>query len=138
MSNFSNFNILGTKVLDYLYISSIFEADDYDYISSNNIKYIINLTPYTYKTYDNITYLNLPMGDDNDQILYDSLDKSIVFINKYKKSGNILVHCRAGVSRSSSCIIAYLMYNYDISYDKAYKYLKTKRYIIQPNNNFVK
>jgi atypical dual specificity phosphatase/dual specificity phosphatase 12 len=49
-----------------------------------------------------------------------------------------LVHCYAGISRSASIIISYLMKKYNWSYEKAYNYVKNKRPIINPNRGFKK
>lgn len=49
---------------------------------------------------------------------------------------NILVHCMAGVSRSASMIIYYLMRKYNMSFEDAYKLVKSKRTIVNPNKSF--
>lgn len=49
---------------------------------------------------------------------------------------NVLVHCRAGVSRSASVIIMYLMRKYDMTYIEAESYLAFKRPVINPNTFF--
>jgi protein-tyrosine phosphatase len=36
-------------------------------------------------------------------------EKAIQFIDRNRKYTSVLVHCYAGVSRSASCVIAYLM-----------------------------
>jgi protein-tyrosine phosphatase len=50
----------------------------------------------------------------------------------------VLVHCAAGVSRSASFVIAYLMRVEKMKYVDAYQSVKTKRQIIRPNSGFVK
>lgn len=44
----------------------------------------------------------------------------------------VLVHCRAGVSRSASAIIAYLIWRNRCTFKEAYKTLKEVRPIVQP------
>ena len=65
------------------------------------------------------------------------LDISYFYIDDCIRSGkNILIHCMAGVSRSASVLINYLMKKYDMEYDDAYKYLISKRSIVMPNESF--
>jgi len=47
-----------------------------------------------------------------------------------------LVHCAAGISRSSTIVIAYLMQAMQFSLTEAFKYVREKRPIISPNDGF--
>lgn len=53
-------------------------------------------------------------------------------------NGGVLVHCHAGVSRSSSCVIAYLMQEHGMSFKEAFAYASKRRPIIFPNMGFQK
>jgi protein-tyrosine phosphatase len=55
-----------------------------------------------------------------------------------KQNRKVLVHCAAGVSRSASFVIAYIMKSRKIGFDEAYTFVKSKRPIITPNSGFVK
>lgn len=52
--------------------------------------------------------------------------------------GNTLVHCVAGVSRSVSVCLAYLIKYHNMSLMKAYQWIERRRPCIQPNNSFFK
>ena len=52
-------------------------------------------------------------------------------------NGRVLLHCQAGVSRSPSITIAYLMAEQGRSLTDAFDYVKAKRNIISPNLNFM-
>ena len=65
-------------------------------------------------------------------------DKMLEFINKNLKTTNVLVHCFAGVSRSATTVIAYLMKFHNMSFSKAFDLCRIKRRIINPNNGFVR
>ncbi|CAG0890461.1 unnamed protein product [Cyprideis torosa] len=53
-----------------------------------------------------------------------------------RKGGTSLVHCIAGVSRSASLCIAYLMKHEGMSLKNAYYHVKGRRPVIRPNNGF--
>lgn len=72
-----------------------------------------------------------------------SLEETIKNTNKIiesvrNKKGRILIHCNAGVSRSSSVCIAYLMENHKMSFESAFGTVKSKRECIRPNDGFLK
>lgn len=53
-------------------------------------------------------------------------------------NGRILVHCNAGVSRSASVCIAYLMLHRKLTFAAAFSHVKSKRECIRPNDGFFK
>ena len=58
-------------------------------------------------------------------------------IEKGRKVGGVLVHCYAGVSRSSTFVIAYIMQKWNKSYDVSKEEVKLSRSCIYPNDGFV-
>lgn len=55
-----------------------------------------------------------------------------------KNHSKCLVHCKMGVSRSASTVIAYAMKEFGWSLEKAYNYVKQKRSIARPNAGFMR
>lgn len=53
------------------------------------------------------------------------------------KGGRVFIHCLAGISRSPSLAIAYIMRYLNLSVDEAYQYVKQRRPKISPNFNFL-
>ncbi|VUZ40452.1 unnamed protein product, partial [Hymenolepis diminuta] len=74
--------------------------------------------------------------DDWTQDLLDSLNRAFNFIDQNISKG-ILVHCRAGISRSATIVIAYLMCRLRISYQDALNKVKQRRWV-NPNPHFIK
>jgi protein-tyrosine phosphatase len=65
--------------------------------------------------------------------------KCIKFIkDAITEGGKVFVHCYAGVSRSATIVIAYLMKEHCLSFSAAYKFVKGKRSFINPNDGFRK
>lgn len=59
------------------------------------------------------------------------------FIQESLSSGlNVLVHCAAGISRSSSVVIAFLMLKRVMTYDSALAFVQSKRKCVDPNPGF--
>ena len=53
-----------------------------------------------------------------------------------KGGGTVLVHCYAGISRSASVVIAYLMREHGLPMIDAMQYVRKRRAIIYPNPGF--
>ena len=51
--------------------------------------------------------------------------------------GKVLVHCYAGISRSATVCLAYLMQTQRLTLDKAFTLLKSHRSKVNPNLNFM-
>ena len=60
-----------------------------------------------------------------------------ICINFIEQSIKCYIHCLAGVSRSSSIVIAYLMWKTHSDFDDVYFYVKSRRKWIAPNEGFV-
>jgi len=58
-------------------------------------------------------------------------------INFMKGDGVTLVHCRAGISRSSTLIMAYLIERHGWSLNEAFTFTKSKRSCVAPNFGFL-
>jgi protein-tyrosine phosphatase len=64
------------------------------------------------------------------------LPAAIQFIREGIKSGGVLVHCFAGVSRSATCVIAFLMQEKKLQFDQAFTFVSKKRPVVFPNMGF--
>lgn len=81
----------------------------------------------------------IPCLDLPEQDFSSVLEESIEFIRSCTKSGRpVLVHCNAGVSRSSSVVIGYLIKECHMTFEEAFRAVKFKRPSIQPNTGFMR
>lgn len=63
---------------------------------------------------------------------------SHLFLDHVKQSGGrVLVHCEAGISRSPTICMAYIMRTQQLRLDAAFDIIKQRRDIISPNFSFM-
>lgn len=66
------------------------------------------------------------------------LDKILPDIKKHLQARQrILVHCTQGQSRAPTVVIAYLMWQYRVPYEKAFAFVQSKRLQVKPKDAFV-
>jgi protein-tyrosine phosphatase len=106
-------------------------------LKNENIQYIVNVTPdipiYFPKDFN---YCRIPIDDRSDVNIHPYLAPASDYIESNIQKGNVFVHCYAGISRSASIIIAYLILKKNYTYEDAYNLVKSKRPIIHPNPGF--
>lgn len=54
-----------------------------------------------------------------------------------QSGGRVLVHCQAGISRSATICLAYLMHTQRVKLDEAFDFIKQRRQVISPNLAFM-
>ncbi len=126
-------------IVEGLYLGDYTHATTKSWLKKNGITHIVNCAKEHKKYFPNdFVYLELELDDAEDQMIYGAMEKSYVFIkNALERAGNVLVHCHAGISRSSSMVIYYLMKEYHLPFDRAYMITKYKRNQVNPNAGFV-
>jgi len=88
---------------------------------------------------DTFTYFNIDIDDDEDADIGSHIADALSFIEAAKKKGSgVVVHCAAGISRSATMVLAYLIVKKKMNMRKAFFYLLTKRPCIWPNVGFMK
>ena len=86
-----------------------------------------------------IKELHFDIKDYENFELYDYFDEANEFINKCRLEGGVLlVHCKYGISRSASFIIAYLIKYMRYTVDYAFNFVFQKRNQIKPNEGFMR
>ena len=125
------------KITDHLFLSAA-AAVNANSLLRNGISTVINLTVDVPPVKGaNVEYIRITVDDvphANLGIYFDRLADKIGHVKD--RGGRTLVHCVAGVSRSSSICIAYLMKYYRMPLAEAYRYVKAHRAIIRPNVGF--
>jgi protein-tyrosine phosphatase len=84
-----------------------------------------------------IEYLKFDLEDSTDQMISHCFEPAHAFIQAAGEGENVLVHCAAGVSRSATIVLSYLMRYHSMGLHDAIKYLRSKRRCICPNPGFM-
>ena len=69
-------------------------------------------------TMKGISVIHIKIDDSPLSNLLEYIPKCVEFISNSIKLGNVFVHCRAGISRSATIVIAYLMFSKGYSLNK--------------------
>uniref|UniRef100_A0A3P9IU71 Protein phosphatase Slingshot homolog 1 n=1 Tax=Oryzias latipes TaxID=8090 RepID=A0A3P9IU71_ORYLA len=129
-----------TLIFDHVYLGSEWNASNLEELQETGVSYILNVT----REIDNFfpgtfSYHNVRVYDEDSTDLLAHWNETYNFIVKAKKNhSKCLVHCKMGVSRSASTVIAYAMKEYGWSLEKAYNFVKEKRNITRPNPGFMR
>lgn len=112
--------------------------DDENLLAEFGVTHIINAATMVKNYFPNkIKYLRVDILDMPSVYIICHLDKCIDFIKEAHAAGGcVLVHCNAGISRSSSIIIGYLMNTRGWSFDDALIHVRKARPIVCPNAGF--
>lgn len=125
------------EVLDHLFIGSARSVTD-TALRQKGITCIINcsMTAPTYSM-NNIKYIPIMVEDNEKSNIARFFDEVLNLIKEeYVAGGKTLVYCVAGISRSATLCIAYLMKYNNMTLRNAFRHLRSRRRIIRPNNSF--
>ena len=85
-----------------------------------------------------VKYKRISVQDTDSQELSYYFQEAFTFIEEARQRHSVvLIHCHAGVSRSATFTIAYLMFHFGMSVQDAYQFVKEKCPAISPNHNFM-
>ncbi|XP_016110205.1 dual specificity protein phosphatase 16-like [Sinocyclocheilus grahami] len=129
-----------TRILPHLYLGCQRDVLNQELMQQNDIAYVLNASNTCPKPdfIPDSHFLRVPVNDSFCEKILPWLERSVEFIEKAKASNaRVLVHCLAGISRSATIAIAYIMKRMDMSLDEAYRFVKEKRPTISPNFNFL-
>ena len=108
------------KILPGLYIGNFKDARDAEQLSKNKVTHIPSVHDSARPTLEGVKYLCIPAADSPYQNLTRHFKESIKFIHECSLQGEgCLVHCLAGVSRSVTLVVAYIMTVTDFGWEDA-------------------
>ena len=136
-------NSLSSEIRPYLYLGGERNAHNHKELSyRTQCSFVLNLAWEVANFFpEELEYFKLFLSDYSSSAdeLNSQIDNGVAFIDRARAANSsVLVHCVAGISRSSTIVIAYLMKREKMTLKDAYAYVKSKRTIIRPNQGFLK
>lgn len=128
-----------TRLLPGLFVGDKHDANNPRRLQNLGITHVLNATrdiPNFHAS--RFTYDNVKVDDHQSTDLRRHFKRGARFIKQAtRRGGRVLVHCRAGVSRSVTLCIAYLMLCRKMRLRRAHSLLQKRRVIICPNTGFL-
>eukprot|EP00993_Chasmostoma_nieuportense_P000838 NODE_176_length_2814_cov_25.279122_g162_i0.p1 GENE.NODE_176_length_2814_cov_25.279122_g162_i0~~NODE_176_length_2814_cov_25.279122_g162_i0.p1 ORF type:complete len:841 (+),score=247.34 NODE_176_length_2814_cov_25.279122_g162_i0:201-2723(+) len=126
------------KVLPFIFLGSLRTAQSDQIFDDLNISHVVTCGRELITNVGDRRHLELDLDDTVTVDIHRFFAKAHVFIDEGVASGcNVLVHCFAGISRSATLVISYLMKKQQIPFEEAFAFVKERRPNIQPNEGFM-
>ncbi|XP_043937694.1 dual specificity protein phosphatase 22-A-like [Protopterus annectens] len=126
-----------SKILDGLFLGNIRDSEDKETLAKNGITHILSVYNSAKPVLEDMTYLCIQASDSSNQNLIQHFKECITFIHECRlHGGGCLVHCLAGVSRSTTVLVAYLMTVSKFGWEDCIAAVKAIRSYVGPNFGF--
>ncbi|XP_054286939.1 dual specificity protein phosphatase 22-like [Macrosteles quadrilineatus] len=127
------------KVLPGLYVGNYRDSKDAQQLDRFNITHIVAIHDAARKLHSDKHYLCVMAADTPDQNLTQYFPLCNDFIHAARlRGGNVLIHCLAGMSRSVTVAVAYIMSVTSLNWKEALKVVRVGRSVANPNFGFQK
>ncbi|TSN12197.1 Dual specificity protein phosphatase 19 [Bagarius yarrelli] len=126
-------------ITPFLLLSSQDAASDAETLRKFKVTHVLNVACGVENAFpEQFIYKTVSMMDVPETELISYLPQCFEFIDQARKQDRVvLLHCNAGVSRSASVAIAYLMAREKIPFEEAFNRVKSARPSIRPNAGFL-
>lgn len=84
---------------------------------------------------ESIKFIRVPINDNSKENIKKYFSITNSFIEEVRRqNGKVLIHCQAGVSRSATIVLAYLMRIFNVSVNEAFSFVVKRRLDIDVRN----
>jgi hypothetical protein len=125
------------QITDRLFLSDLSSAECPTLLRRLHITRVISIVDKSDMPFVYAKHLKIMMQDSPKELISKYFNVTFNFIEQ-NTTGNTLVHCFAGVSRSATIVIAFIMRRYRWSFELSCEYVQNKRPQVQPNSGFWK
>jgi protein-tyrosine phosphatase len=134
-----NFGERGLNIIsNNIVIGSNTDAKNHKLLKDIGVTHIINSASNIECHFpDDFVYHTIPLEDKIEETLGKKFFRAMHFLRRVEAyNGRVLVHCKSGVSRAVTIVLAYLMIGHRIRLKESYLHVKSLRPFIAPNDGF--
>lgn len=131
------------QIVPNLFIGDETASTNEPLLRSLNVTHVVNVTKRIPNWHEKggerpLKYFQVPVNDHWSENLLPFLPQVIEFIDSARRNDcSALIHCEAGVSRSATIIVAYVMHTFRMKLDDAYEMVRKVKSDICPNFAFM-
>ncbi|KAI7797757.1 dual specificity protein phosphatase 2 [Triplophysa rosa] len=127
------------ELLPFLFLGSAHHSSRRETLERCGITAVLNVSSSCPNLFEEeLQYKTLKVEDSLAADIRVLFPEAIHFIESVKESGGrVLVHCQAGISRSATICLAYLIHARRVRLDEAFDFVKRRRQVISPNLAFM-
>ena len=127
-----------SRVLPYLYVGSKEDARDLPLLLKLGVTHVLNAAAGLAPAHaDRFVYLHIGLEDEKDEDVASAFAEASAFIEDARAGGGVvLVHCAAGISRSVSLVLAWLVGEERMQLRAALALVRRRRPFACPNEGF--
>jgi len=132
-----------SEVLPTLWLSGCEDAYTKGFLQRARITHILNCAeelsshPSKYHFVPESIH-HIPLEDDETPEAAKQIQDAVAVLERWQSQGfTVVVHCRAGISRSATVVLAWLIQHRGMSLEDAWKKVVAARNFIRPNDYFM-
>jgi protein-tyrosine phosphatase len=153
LQQYVNNTFSANNITDDIFIGNMASASNYDEMKKNGITHILSVFNGAYELFPgDFSYKIIHINDDPWVDISKHFEESNEFIdcalNDTKNKNKVMIHCKQGVSRSVTLLVAYILYkintekkiskeNVDNMINNVLKNVQLKRPMANPNEGFL-
>ena len=128
------------EIIDGLFLGDHIASSNSFILKKHGITHVLSVGTGLYPKFPNkFTYKWINELDSPTANLRQHFNACHKFMSScFEKGGRILVHCYAGISRSATMVISWLMREKGLSLNEAINTTRAKRWFINPNPGFMR
>lgn len=128
-----------SQIFDNLWIAGAEDVYSHSFLSKIFPTHIINCTTNESLYYGEIFVerFRIQLKDNNEDDTNEIIEGANLINKLLVPESRIIVHCAAGISRSATVVIAFLILHKGYSYKQAFDFVLEKRPVINPNKFYL-
>jgi len=130
-----------SQILSTIWLGGQDVINDPRFFQERNISFVLSLGPAAPPACIPLVgreHINLPDVPSSDLSKYFARAVRFIAESRHVHNGGVYIHCAAGISRSTTCLCAYLMTHLGLSFQQTLAFVSSRRRAVCPNEGFTR